>query len=104
VYARVVRYENVSEGEWEIGAGWFRHDYLPVAKESAGFEGAYLFRDHEQEITMSVTLWNDQETAAASGEALQQHLDKWAELTGRVPTIQTFEVVHSELPSGTPRR
>jgi hypothetical protein len=104
VYARVVRYENVSEDEWEIGAGWFRFDYLPVAKESAGFEGAYLFRDHEQEVTMSVTLWNDQETAAASGEALQQHLDKWAELTGRVPTIQTFEVVHSELPSGAPRR
>jgi heme-degrading monooxygenase HmoA len=104
MYARVVRYENVSEGEWEIGAGWFRFDYLPVAKESAGFEGAYLFRDHEQEVTMSVTLWNDQETAAASGEALQQHLDKWAELTGRVPTIQTFEVVHSELPSGAPRR
>jgi heme-degrading monooxygenase HmoA len=104
VYARVVRYENVSEDEWEIGAGWFRFDYLPVAKESAGFEGAYLFRDHQQEVTMSVTLWNDQETAAASGEALQQHLDKWAELTGRVPTIQTFEVVHSELPSGAPRR
>jgi heme-degrading monooxygenase HmoA len=104
MYARVVRYENVSEDEWEIGAGWFRFDYLPVAKESAGFEGAYLFRDHEQEVTMSVTLWNDQETAAASGEALQQHLDKWAELTGRVPTIQTFEVVHSELPSGAPRR
>jgi heme-degrading monooxygenase HmoA len=104
MYARVVRYENVSEDEWEIGAGWFRDDYLPVAKESHGFEGAYLFRDHEQEVTMSVTLWNDQETAAASGEALQQHLDKWAELTGRVPTIQTFEVVHSELPSGAPRR
>jgi heme-degrading monooxygenase HmoA len=104
MYARVVRYENVSEDEWEIGAGWFRFDYLPVAKESAGFEGAYLFRDHEQEVTMSVTLWNDPETAAASGEALQQHLDKWAELTGRVPTIQTFEVVHSELPSGAPRR
>jgi len=104
MYARVVRYENVSEDEWEIGAGWFRDDYLPLAKESHGFEGAYLFRDHEQEVTMSVTLWNDQETAAASGEALQQHLDKWAELTGRVPTIQTFEVVHSELPSGAPRR
>lgn len=102
--ARVVRYENVSEDEWEIGAGWFQFDYLPVAKESAGFEGAYLFRDHEQGVTMSVTLWNDEETAAASGEALQQHLDKWAELTGRVPIIQTFEVVHTELPSGTPRR
>jgi heme-degrading monooxygenase HmoA len=103
VYARVVRYENVSEGEWEIGAGWFRFDYLPVAKETAGFEGAYLFRDHEQAVTMSVTLWADEETAAASGQAVMQHLDKWTEMTGRVPIIQTFEVVHTELPSGTPR-
>jgi hypothetical protein len=99
VYARVVRYEAVSEDEWEIGAGWFRDDYLPVAMDTAGFAGAYLFRDRRREITMSVTLWTDQETAAASGEALQQHLDKWAEMTGRVPTIETFEVVHSEIPT-----
>ena len=100
MFARVVRYEGVSEAEWEIGAGWFRHDYLPVAKETEGFAGAYLFRDREGEVTMSVTLWNDEATAAASGQALQQHLDKWAEMTGRVPTIQTLEVVHAEIPSG----
>jgi hypothetical protein len=29
------------------------------------------------------------------------HLDKWAEMTGRVPTIETFEVVHSETPPGS---
>jgi heme-degrading monooxygenase HmoA len=100
VYARVVRYEGVSEDEWEIGAGWFRHDYLPVAMETAGFAGAYLFRDRESEVTMSVTFWKDAETAAASGHALQQHLDKWTAMTGRVPIIQTFEVVHAEIPSG----
>jgi heme-degrading monooxygenase HmoA len=97
MYARTVRYEGVSEDEWEIGAGWFRHDYLPEVRERAGFEGAFLFRDREQEVTMSVTLWTDRETATASGEAVQKHLDKWAEMTGRVPRIETFEVVHSEV-------
>lgn len=99
--ARVVRYEGVSEDEWEIGAGWFRYDYLPVAMEAEGFAGAYLFRDRAGEMTMSVTLWNDEATAAASGEAVRKHLDKWAEMTGRVPTIQTFEVVHVEIPTGS---
>jgi heme-degrading monooxygenase HmoA len=103
MYARVVRYEPVSEDEWEIGAGWFRDDYLPEVRDRAGFEGAYLFRDREHEVTMSLTLWSDLETATASGEALKQHLDKWAEMTGRVPRIETFEVVHSEIPTGSSR-
>jgi heme-degrading monooxygenase HmoA len=96
MYARVVRYEGVSEDEWQIGAGWFRDDYLPMVRETAGFEGAFLFRDREHEVTMSLTFWSDPETATASGEAVKQHLDKWADMTGRVPEIQTFEVVVSE--------
>lgn len=97
MHARVVRYENVSEDEWHIGAGWFRDDYLPMAKETAGFDGALLLRDRQRGITMSVTFWEDAETAASSEQALRQHLDKWAEMTGRVPTIETFEVVHSQM-------
>jgi heme-degrading monooxygenase HmoA len=96
MYARVVRYEGVTEDEWHIGAGWFSDDYLPMARETAGFQGAYLLRDRDAEVTMSVTFWSDPETAAASGESVQQHLDKWAEMTGQVPDIQTFEVVVSE--------
>ena len=96
MYARVVRYDGVSEDEWHIGAGWFRDDYLPMAKETAGFEGAFLFRNREHEVTMSVTLWSDAETATVSGEAVQQHLDKWADMTGQEPEIQTFEVVVAE--------
>jgi heme-degrading monooxygenase HmoA len=69
--------------------------------ETEGFAGAYLFRDREGQVTMSVTLWKDEATAAASGQALQQHLDKWADMTGRVPTIQTFEVVLAEIPAGS---
>jgi heme-degrading monooxygenase HmoA len=95
----MVQYEGVSEAEWEIGAGWFQHDYLPMIKETAGFDGAFLFRDPEHEVTLTVTFWSDTETERASGEAVKQHLDKWADMTGRVPTIETFEVILAELPS-----
>ena len=63
--------------------------------------GAFLFRDPEHAVTLTVTLWSDEATEKASGEAVQQHLDKWAEMTGRVPTIETFEVIFAELPSRT---
>src|SRR5215216_4371483 len=101
MFARVVRYEGVSEAEWEIGAGWFRDDYLPMAKETAGFNGAFLFRDPQHAVTLTVTFWSDEATEKASGEAVQQHLDKWAEMTGRVPTIEAFEVIFADLPSRT---
>ena len=103
MYARLVRYEPVPEEEWQIGARWFQHDYLPVARDTHGFEGAFLVRDPDRAVTMSLTLWSDLEAAQASGEALQVHLDKWAEMTGRVPTIETFEVIHSEIPAGSSR-
>jgi heme-degrading monooxygenase HmoA len=104
MYARLVRYEPVPEEEWEIGAGWFQHDYLPVARETHGFEGAFLFRDRERAVTMSVTLWSDLDSAEASAEALQVHLDKWREMTGRVAKIETFEVIHSEVQQAGSRR
>ena len=72
-----------------------RGDVPPDVRDRAGFSGAYLFRDRDSEVTMSITFWTDAETAAVSGEDVQQHLDKWEELTGRVPTIETFEVVVS---------
>ena len=103
MYARLVRYEPVPEEEWEIGAGWFQHDYLPVARDTHGFEGALLVRDRECQVTMSITFWADLESADASAQALKVHLDKWEEMTGRVPTIETFEVIHSEIPAGSRR-
>lgn len=93
MYARVVRYEDVSDEQWGIGSAWFRDDYLPMVRDTAGFDGAYLFHDRAKGITMSVTFWADESTAAASGEAVRQHLDKWAAMTGRTPSVETFEVV-----------
>jgi hypothetical protein len=51
--------------------------------------------------TVSVTLWTDAETEAASGEAVQQHLDAWEQMTGIKASVETYEVVFAELPART---
>jgi hypothetical protein len=99
MHARLVRYEDVSPDNWEIGRNWFTEDYLPIAMQTDGFCGAYLLHDDESMCTVSVTLWTDSETEAASGEAVQQHIDAWAEMTGIMASIETYEVVFAELPS-----
>jgi hypothetical protein len=99
MHARLVRYEDVSPGNWEIGRNWFTEDYLPVAMQTDGFSGAYLLHDDERMCTVSVTLWTDAETEAASGEAVQHHLDAWEQMTGIKATVETYEVVFAELPA-----
>ncbi len=93
----MIRYDAVSEDEWKVGSGWFEHDYLPVAESTEGFEGALLLVDRERGNVVSLTLWRDEETAAASKEALQRHLDHYAEMTGVESPIETFEVALDRL-------
>ena len=101
MYARLVRYENVSDDDWDIGRNWFVEDYLPVAFQTEGFSGAYLLHDDERMCTVSVTLWTDVETEAASSAAVQQHLDAWEEMTGIKASVESYEVVFAELPTRT---
>ena len=103
MYARAVRYESVSQENWNIGREWFRNDYLPVALQTEGFMGAYLLHDSERMCTMSITFWHDEQTAAASGAAVQQHLDAWEEMTGNKAMVETYEVFSVEFPAGAPR-
>jgi heme-degrading monooxygenase HmoA len=98
MYARIVRYENVSDEDWEIGRRWFEEDYLPIVHNTDGFSGGYLFHDQERRCSVSITLWADAETAAASGIAVQQHLDAWEQMTGQAAAVETLQVVFDELP------
>ena len=102
MWARAVRYDSVTEENWKIGCEWFTNDYLPIAAQTEGFAGAYLLHDMERMCTMSITLWRDEETVRASGEAVQQHLDAWEEMTGIKGTVETYEVFAKELPKGAP--
>jgi len=99
MYARMVRYDDVTPDDWDIGRRWFVEDYLPIALETEGFSGAYLLHDDERMCTVSVTIWADAETEAASGAAVQQHLDAWEEMTGIKASVESYEVVFAELPT-----
>jgi hypothetical protein len=97
MWARAVRYENVSPENWDVGREWFKNDYLPVMVQTEGFVGGYLLHDMERMCTMSLSLWRDEETLGSSGAALKQHLDAWAEMTGIEAAVETYEVVHAEV-------
>jgi hypothetical protein len=101
MHARLVRYEDVTPGNWDIGRRWFTEDYLPVAMETEGFSGAYLLHDDGRMCTVSITLWADEVTESASGAAVQQHLDAWEDMTGIKAGVESFEVVFAELPART---
>jgi hypothetical protein len=103
MHARLVRYEDVSDEDWEIGRRWFQEDYLPVALQTDGFDGAYLLHDDERRCTVSVTFWTDESTAAASGAAVQQHLDAWEEMTGKKASVETYEVFDAQIPTRASR-
>jgi hypothetical protein len=92
MYARTIRYDGISAAEWEVGSGWFANDYLPIAEHTEGFMGALLLVNREQGNVISVTLWRDAETAAASAEAVQQHLDHYEEMTGIPSPTEAWEV------------
>ena len=97
--ARLVRFEGINEAEWGIGSGWFEEDYLPVAEQTDGFEGAYLFADRERGRVVSVTLWRDSETAAASEAVVRGHLEHYEQIMGRGWTMETFDVALARPPS-----
>jgi heme-degrading monooxygenase HmoA len=92
MYARTIRYDGITEAEWKVGSGWFENDYLPIAEQTEGFQGALLLVDRKRGNVISLTLWRDEETAAASEAAVQKHLDHYEEMTGISSPTETFEV------------
>ena len=96
--ARLVRFEGINDAEWGIGSNWFEHDYLPMAEHADGFEGAYLFADRDRGTVVSVTLWRDHETAAASEAVVRGHLEHYEQIMGRGWTMETFDVTLARAP------
>ena len=66
--------------------------FLTIDPGLDGFEGAYLFADRELGRVVSVTLWRDAETAAASEAVVRGHLEHYEEIMGRGWTMETFDV------------
>ena len=103
MFARVVRFEGVTDAEWEVGDGWFREDFVPRALETDGFEGSYLLVDHDRGTVLTVTLWTDQQALEATGDSVKKFLAQYTPFSGPEPVVETFEIAHAELRPGTAR-
>ena len=76
---------------------WFTDDYLPVARDMAGFDGALLLVDREGARVTTITFWASDSDLRASEDAVRRMADRNAEAGAPKPVIESFEIAHSEL-------
>jgi len=103
MFARVIRFDGISEAEWKVGDGFFREDFLPMAMSTTGFDGALLLVDRERGSVLSLTLWTSREALEATDGLARRFLGQYAAVSGSEPVVETFEIAHAELPGRPPR-
>jgi heme-degrading monooxygenase HmoA len=76
-------------------------DYaIPELKAQPGFVGAIFLADREKGTGISITLWEDEAAAAASGSSSVERRDHAARMTGAVfETVDQYEVISQVLPA-----
>jgi hypothetical protein len=97
MFARLIRFEDVSDADWEVGGGWFQQDYVPTALATEGFDGAYLLVDHEQGCVLTLTLWTSEDALNASQKAVDYFLAQTD--AGRAATVETYAVEAAHIPT-----
>jgi heme-degrading monooxygenase HmoA len=103
MFARVIRFEGITESEWRVGDRFFREDFVPMARNTTGFEGAYLLVDRERGSVLSFTLWTSRAALEASEVAARRFLVQYADAWGRQPVVEAFEVAYAEPFAGAAR-
>jgi heme-degrading monooxygenase HmoA len=98
VFARAIRFEGISEAEWDIGNGFFREDFMPRALDTEGFAGAYLLADRERGSVLSLTFWTSKATLEASENDTRRFLAQYVDVYGREPVLESFEVAYEHAP------
>ncbi|HEY1353806.1 MAG TPA: hypothetical protein VGF67_29710 [Ktedonobacteraceae bacterium] len=96
MYARVVTVE-YQPGKWDEKI--YREAMVPEAKQQSGFKGAMLLVDHTIHKCVSITLWQTEAEAHATGVGsahLQAQAARVASILAAGPTTETFEVVFQE--------
>ncbi len=99
MYARVVT------GQFKPGTlddeaiDLFRDSAMPEIKQQQGFKGALLLRDSNTGKGITITLWETEADAQASGVGsahLQAQFAKVASLFAAAPVTETYEVALQE--------
>ncbi len=77
----------------------YRESMLPEARQQRGFQGTMALVDRSTGKAISITLWQTEADAQASGAGsayLQAQIAKVASLFAAAPVIETYEVVVQE--------
>jgi heme-degrading monooxygenase HmoA len=98
MHARVVTAQYQS-GKLDEGIQLYRESVLPEARQQRGFKGALALVDRSTDKAISITLWQTEADAQASGTSspyLQAQLAKIASLLAGAPGVETYEVTVQE--------
>ena len=98
MHARVVTVQ-YQPGKMDEGIQLYRESILPEARQQRGFKGAMGLVDRSTDKSISITLWQTEADAQASGTSsayMQAQLAKVASLLAAAPVIETYEVVVQE--------
>ena len=98
MYARVV-IGQYKPGKLDEGMQIYRESMLPEARQQKGFKGATALVDRSTGKGISITLWQTEADAQASGTGsayLQAQLAKIASLLAAPPSIEMYEVIVQE--------
>jgi heme-degrading monooxygenase HmoA len=92
VYARVSTLEGSHE-QIDEGLRFLREEILPTGKEDPGFKGLIALADRRSGKTLSLTLWESEETMRATEQAANQLRSGWAEMSGQeIVSVEGYEV------------
>lgn len=73
---------------------------VPAVRRLAGFQGVLSLIDRATGKSITITLWQDEETMRASEEAANQLRSQTAEAAGEsIVSVQRYEVAFSEMRS-----
>jgi heme-degrading monooxygenase HmoA len=98
MYARVITAQN-QPGKVDEAVQMYRESMLPEARQQPGFKGALMLVDRSTGKGISITLWQTEADAQASGAGsayLQTQIAKAASLLAAAPIIETYEVAVQE--------
>src|SRR6266849_2609354 len=99
MHARMVTVQ-FQPGKVDEGTQIYRESILPEMRQQSGFKGVMALVDRSTGKSISITLWQTEADAQASGSGsafLQAQIAKVASLFAAAPIVETYEVAVQEL-------
>ena len=99
MYARVSTYEGGYPEDYDAGLHALRAEVLPQIQALPGYRGAMSLVDRSTGRSISITYWANEQSLAASRQAVEQIRERAAATSGsRILDVTEYEVGHADLP------